>query len=105
MRQLCRALIMSAVGVASLLILTVPSQSAELTRGAMLSVSCAGCHGPDGNSPGSIPGIAGKSASFIESAMKAFRSGGRDSTVMGRHAKGYTDEEIKLIAQYFADRK
>ena len=35
--------------------------------------------------------------------MNDFRSGNRPSTVMGRHAKGYTDEEISLIAEYFAN--
>jgi len=30
-----------------------------------------------------------------------FKSGKRYSTVMMRHAKGYTDEEIRLIAQYY----
>lgn len=105
MRRSFRALILSAMGVASLFILTVPGQSAELTRGAMLSISCAGCHGTDGNSPGSIPTIAAKPADFIETALKEFSSGKRQSTIMGRHAKGYTDEEIKLIAEYFAGQK
>lgn len=105
MRQTFRALVLSTAGVAGLLILAVPSQSAELTRGAMLSISCGGCHGTDGNSPGSIPSIAAKPANFIETALKEFGSGKRHSTVMGRHAKGYTDEEIKLIAEYFAGQE
>jgi len=33
--------------------------------------------------------------------MLAFKSGARYSTVMSRHAKGYSDEEIRLIAEYF----
>ena len=77
----------------------------EITRGQLLSISCAGCHGTDGKSPGSIPSIAGKSPDTIETALKEFRSGQRESTVMGRHAKGYTDEEIKLIAVYFGTVK
>lgn len=105
MRRSFKALTMSVAGVVSVLILAVPGQGAELTRGAMLSVSCAGCHGTDGQSPGSIPSISGKSANFIETALKEFRSGKRASTMMGRHAKGYTDEEIGLIAAYFASPK
>ena len=73
----------------------------ELSRAMMLSNSCMGCHGPQGVSPGSIPSIAGKSADF-EQALKEFRSGERSSTVMQRHAKAYSDEEITLIARYFA---
>jgi len=33
--------------------------------------------------------------------MKDFKSGARVSTVMMRHARGYSDEEIHLIAEYF----
>ena len=73
-----------------------------VSRGAMLAVSCAGCHGTDGRSPGEMPTIAGKSADFIVNALKDFRDGKIPSTVMGRHAKGYSDEEIQLIGKYFA---
>lgn len=74
----------------------------ELSRAMMLSNSCTGCHGPQGVSPGSIPTIAGKSVDFLEKALKEFRSGERPATVMQRHARAYTDEEISLIARYFA---
>ena len=81
--------------------LVLPATATELTRGAMLANSCAGCHGTDGHSPGAIPSIRGKSTAFIETAMKQFRSGERHGTVMDRHATGYTDEEIRLIAEFF----
>ena len=70
----------------------------EITRGAMLSNSCAACHGTDGKSPGAIPSIYGKSSDFISQALTDFREGKRPATVMGRHATGYTDEEIRLSA-------
>lgn len=76
-----------------------------INQGAMLSNSCSACHGTDGKSPGAIPGIYGKSSQFISQALSEFRSGTRASTVMGRHAKGYSDKEIKLIADYFASLK
>ena len=76
----------------------------EVSRAALLSLSCTGCHGPDGRSPGAIPSIDGKSADFISMSLKMFQSGDRPATVMGRHALGYTDEEIDLIAKYFAAR-
>ena len=78
------------------------AQAAGVTQGAMLSNSCSACHGTDGKSPGSIPSIYGKSASFISQALKEFRDGSRPSTVMGRHATGYTDKEIQLIADHFS---
>lgn len=70
-------------------------------RGQILALSCAGCHGTDGKSAGIIPSFYGKSPEYLETALKEFKSGARESTVMVRHAKGYSDEEIGLIAQYF----
>ena len=99
----CIQLVAAAIVVGSLL--ASPGQAGDLSRGEMLSVSCAGCHGTDGHSPGSIPDISDKSAEYIRTSMEEFRSGKRESTVMGRQAKGYTDEEIQLIAEYFAQRK
>ena len=87
------------------LFVTSTIQAAEITQGAMLSNSCAACHGTDGRSPGAIPSIHGKSSQFISLALKEFRDGTRPSTVMERHAKGYTDEEIRLIAEHFAGLK
>jgi cytochrome c553 len=55
-----------------------------------------------GRSPGAIPPIAGKSAEYLREALESFRSGEREATVMGRHATGYSDEEIRQIAEYFS---
>ena len=74
----------------------------EITRAVMLSNSCAACHGTNGKSPGAIPAINGKSSQFISQSLHEFRDGKRFATVMGRHASGYTDEEIQLIADYYS---
>ncbi|NTV93547.1 MAG: sulfide dehydrogenase [Chlorobiaceae bacterium] len=69
-------------------------------RGQVLSLSCSSCHGTDGKSVGIMPSFYGKTPQYIETALLEFKSGKRYSTVMGRHAKGYSDDEIHLIAQY-----
>ena len=89
------------VGVACTMLIPISTQANELSRAAILSYTCAGCHGTDGISPGSIPSIYCKSASSIEKSLKEYRDGKRFSTVMGRHVKGYTDDEIQLISGYF----
>ena len=38
----------------------------------------------------------------IATQMRAFRDGKRPATVMHQIAKGYTDEQVKLMAAYFA---
>lgn len=92
--------------ILALLLMSTHSVSAvEITQGMMLSNSCAACHGTDGKSPGAIPSINGKSVKFITQSLEEFRIGTKPSTVMGRHAKGYSDEEIKIIAEYFSGVK
>ena len=71
-------------------------------EGMLLSLSCTSCHGTYGISPGTIPTIYGKSREYIIETMKELRNGERDSTVMKRIAKGYSDREIFLIANYFS---
>jgi sulfide dehydrogenase cytochrome subunit len=74
---------------------------------ANLAANCFGCHGPDGRSPGVIPSLYGKSAEHIAKAMKEFRAGTRSNggTIMDRHAKGYADTEIEMLANYIAGLK
>ena len=92
--------------VVSVLVFIPFTANAEtVTEGAMLSITCNGCHGPDGRSTGAIPAIAGKSADYLQNAMLDFLDGKRPSTVMERHAKGYSDAQLKLIAEYFAGKK
>jgi len=72
----------------------------------MLGNTCAGCHGTYGVSTGpATPTIAGNSAEYMIEAMKAYKSGDRPSTIMGRIAKGYNDAEIEAMAKYFAGQK
>lgn len=60
--------------------------------------ACFSCHGPEGRSEGGMPAIAGLSADGIYRAMIDFKSGTRPATVMHRHASGYTDEQLRRIA-------
>lgn len=87
-------------------LLTAPTLAeTDNLRAFMLASSCAACHGPNGVSPGAMPSLQGKSAKFLELALREFRDGASSGTVMPRLAKGYTDEEIALIAAYYATRQ
>lgn len=70
-----------------------------------LASSCAACHGSQGNSVGGTSVLAGLDASHFVLQMLAFRNGSRSSTVMHRHAKGLTVEEINDLAVYFSQQK
>lgn len=72
---------------------------------SMLADTCAGCHGTDGASVGpATPNIAGLSETYFTDTMLAFKNDERAGTVMGRIAKGYSEEEIKLMAGFFASK-
>lgn len=75
----------------------------EITRGSIIATTCYTCHGTKGVSPGAIPGINDISPERLVRTLKEFREGTRASTVMGRHASGYTDDEIADVAQFFGN--
>ena len=66
--------------------------------------SCLGCHAAVGADSAVVP-LSSLTAEQIETAMQAFRSGSRASTVMDRIAKGFTEEEVRAIAQWYARDK
>ena len=71
-----------------------------------LASTCFTCHGTNGNSVGGIPAsLAGRDSAELFQAMKDFQSGKRPATVMHQQARGYTDQQLKLIASYFASVK
>jgi sulfide dehydrogenase cytochrome subunit len=80
------------------------AQDASAARS--LAATCFTCHGSDGRSVGGVPpGLAGREKGELLQTMKDFKAGKRSATIMHQHAKGYTDEQLELIAGYFAGVK
>lgn len=103
----------------------------KMASSDMLTNACVACHGANGVSNGpAIPTIAGVTKNYFIGAMLAYKYDNdpeglekamdelrtekeyedaeslmRYSTIMGRLAKGYTVEEIKVMANVFADAK
>lgn len=70
------------------------------------AASCAACHGTDGRSESEQPPLAGKSKDDLVKMLKEFKTDQRKTaTVMHQHAKGYTDEQLERIAEYFSKQK
>ena len=67
-----------------------------------LAATCANCHGTNGVSRGEVPSLAGVAADATIAKMAAYKSGALSATVMHQIAKGYTDEQIKQLATFFA---
>jgi cytochrome c553 len=70
--------------------------------------ACNGCHGPDGIGVAhAAPYLAGQSADYLESALKAFQQGTRKNDageLMRSAASGLDDSDIAALAGYFAGR-
>jgi cytochrome subunit of sulfide dehydrogenase len=74
----------------------------EATVARSLAASCANCHGTNGAARGDMKPLAGMSAAKIIATLGDFKSGAQPATIMHQIAKGYTDEQIRLIANYLA---
>lgn len=79
------------------------AQAQDPYAGRALAATCATCHGTDGRSVGGVPpSLAGQNRQILLQALKDFRDGKRPATIMHQQAKGYTDAQFELIADYFA---
>ena len=78
----------------------------ESVVGRNLAATCANCHGTAGRSvTQEVTPLAGLPKEFIVSQMKAFKEGARPATIMHQLAKGYSEQQIEAIADYFAGQK
>lgn len=95
-----RTLIAAALAWAAL-----PSFAQENPAARSLAATCSACHGSEGRSTTrDIVSLAGLPREQIASQMRAFRDGSRPATIMQQIAKGYSDPQIDLVADYFSRR-
>ena len=99
MRVLRGAALASRSALAVALLATAAPAAAEPPAGAS---SCSGCHAASAKVDTPVPRIFGRQPAEIIAAMQAFRSGEPPSTVMGRIAKGFSEDEIRAIAVWLA---
>ena len=101
--------IMRFLGLAAMALapLWASAQAPDLNLARNLAATCANCHGTNGQVRGQdIKGLAGVPAANIVALMAGYKSGAiTGATIMHQIAKGYTDDQIKLIAEYFAAQK
>ena len=82
-----------------------PAADADLRSARLLASNCATCHGTLGNAQGAMPSLAGQQKTYIAEQMRVFRDGKRPATIMHQLAKGYTDQQVELIADFFSRQK
>jgi cytochrome c553 len=86
---------------AALLLLAAPAAADAPPPGAS---SCSGCHAMPVREGAAIPSLAGLDAGRIAAALLAYRRGEGAPTVMNRIARGFTEAEIRAIADWIAAR-
>jgi cytochrome subunit of sulfide dehydrogenase len=69
------------------------------------AASCMACHGPDGKAEGTGLSLFGRSADDLSGKLLGYKSGKLKATMMHQYTKGYSDEELRQIAQYIARLK
>jgi cytochrome c553 len=78
------------------------AQPAQPSPIRYVAANCANCHGTLGRSSGAMPSLAGLQKPYFVEQMRLFREGKRSATVMHQIAKGYTEEQIEALAEFFA---
>jgi cytochrome c553 len=74
--------------------------------GEKKAATCAACHGADGVSQiPTNPILAGQYPSYLEQALKDYRSGSRQSAIMAGFASQLSDQDISDLAAWFSSQK
>ena len=94
--------ILQLITGAWLLGLPAAASAADIPPGA---AACSGCHPARAGVDTTVPRLIGRDAGQIVAAMADFRAGKRPTTIMDRIAKGFTEDEVKAIAAWFAAQK
>ncbi|MDO9091190.1 MAG: c-type cytochrome [Rubrivivax sp.] len=102
-----RALSATHLALATLALATTGgfAQAQDVNLARNLAATCANCHGTNGNARGDMKPLAGVSADKIVAMLADYKNGNQPATIMHQISKGYTDEQIKLIASFFAAQK
>lgn len=95
------------VAALSLAGMAASATAADPNLGRNLAATCANCHGTDGKAvPGAgMDALAGMEKDKLLQKLKDFKSGAKPASIMHQISKGYTDEQMDLIAAYFAAQK
>ncbi|MDT7928067.1 c-type cytochrome [Tepidimonas sp.] len=98
MNVLRSIVVASALGAATL-------AHAQVDQVKVWAAACANCHGTNGHAEPGMVALAGMDADAMTKSLLDFKAGRRPATLMHQISKGYTDDELRAIAAYFAAQK
>ncbi len=78
----------------------------DKAAGATAGAACAGCHGADGVSGNpATPSLAGQDATYLASALQAYKQGARSDETMKGLAASLDDSVVKNVSAYYASQE
>jgi len=86
-------------------VLVIGAATASAAEAPVGASSCSGCHATNAQAQTPVPPLKGRAANDIADAMTEYKSGKRQGTIMDRIAKGFSEEEIRAIATWYAEQK
>jgi cytochrome c553 len=87
----------------SLVAVSAGAQEGSVEAGRTKSVTCAACHGADGNSvTPDWPMLAGQHATYIVRQLRAFKNGERTDVTMKPFADMLSEQDMLDVAAYFS---
>ncbi len=104
MKNLPRRGLYALAATAFLVCASVSVQAQTTPPGRLLASNCFQCHGTNGKGPG-FDTLAGKSASELYKEMVEFRSGKEGKGIMAKHSMGYTDAQLRQLAQWLSTQR
>lgn len=96
---------MYRVFLAAGLLSTAALAHAQVDQVKVWAAACANCHGTNGYAQNSMESLAGKDEDELVQKLMDFKAGRKPATIMHHLTKGYSDDELKAIAAYFAAQK
>jgi cytochrome c553 len=82
--------------------LALPARAQDANLGRNLAATCVTCHGKNATGTGTLDGMP---KNQLMQTMRDFKSGARPATLMHQLSKGYTEQQVELIGEYFSKQK
>jgi cytochrome subunit of sulfide dehydrogenase len=99
-----RTWLSGAVSACALLLPAASSAQFVANDARLLASGCFQCHGTNGKS-GTFDALAGDGKLDMLNKLNDMRKKSAGSSIMVPHARGYTSQQLNMIADYFSKQK
>jgi cytochrome c553 len=94
-----------SAGTILLLAIGTAQAAGNVAAGKAKAVTCAGCHGANGQGVPPNPALAGKSEAQLLQDLKDFKSGKTNNAIMKAMTASLSDQDMENLAAYYASLK